>query len=89
MIAIREEIREIEQGEADRSDNLLKRAPHTAQTVTSDSWERPYSRSRAAFPAPWLKEHKYWPSVARLDHVFGDRNLVCACPPIEAYATHE
>ena len=86
MIAIRDEIREIESGGADRDDNLLKNAPHTASALAPDSWDRPYSRRRAAFPAPWLEEHKYWPPVARVDNAFGDRNLVCSCPPIEAYA---
>ncbi|MCA8952439.1 MAG: aminomethyl-transferring glycine dehydrogenase [Planctomycetes bacterium] len=86
LIAIREEIREIEEGRADREDNLLKHAPHTAEAVTADEWNRPYSRERAAFPAAWTKEHKFWPPVARVNDVHGDRNLVCACPPVEAYA---
>ncbi|MGH7163744.1 MAG: aminomethyl-transferring glycine dehydrogenase [Planctomycetota bacterium] len=86
LIAIREEAREIERGEADRADNALKRAPHTARAVVSDAWDRAYSREKAAFPAPWTREHKFWPAVARLDHVHGDRHLVCACPPVEAYA---
>ena len=86
MIAIRNEITEIELGLADRENNVLKNAPHTAETVTSDEWDRPYSRQKAAFPAPWLREEKFWPSVARIDNVYGDRNLVCSCQPIEAYA---
>jgi len=85
LIAIREEIRAVEEGRADRHDNVLKRAPHTARAVTSDSWERPYGREQAAFPAPWLKAHKYWPPVARIDNPYGDRNLVCVCPPIGSY----
>ncbi|HEX3722049.1 MAG TPA: hypothetical protein VHV31_04615, partial [Nitrolancea sp.] len=86
MIAIRNEITEIELGMADRENNVLKHSPHTAQTITSDDWDRPYSRQKAAFPAPWLREEKFWPSVARIDNVYGDRNLVCSCQPIEAYA---
>jgi len=63
----------------------LKNAPHTAQAVTADDWKRPYSREQAAFPAPWLRERKFWPAVARIDQVYGDRNLVCTCPPLESY----
>ena len=85
LIAIREEIRAIEDGKADRETNVVKGAPHTAEAVTSDSWDKPYSREQAAFPAPWTKEHKFWPAVARVNDVHGDRNLVCACPPVEAY----
>jgi len=81
MIQIREEIREIEEGRADREQNLLKCAPHTAAQIASDGWDRPYSRERAAFPAAWIREHKFWPSVGRVNDVYGDRNLVCACPP--------
>ena len=80
LISIRGEIREIEEGRMDREDNPLKRAPHTAREVTADAWERPYSRQRAAFPAPWTREHKYWPPVSRVDNAGGDRNLVCTCP---------
>jgi glycine dehydrogenase len=87
MIRIRGEIYEIEQGQADKQNNVLKNAPHTAETVTRDEWTRPYSRQKAAFPAPWLKQHKFWPSVARIDNVYGDRNLVCSCPPIESYSS--
>jgi glycine dehydrogenase len=85
MIAIRKEIAAIEAGEMDRANNPLKHAPHTAAQVTASEWNRPYSREQAAFPAPWLRVHKYWPPVARVDNAYGDRNLVCACPPIEAY----
>ena len=85
MIAIRGEIAEIEQGKADRANNLLKNAPHTARVVTSSSWDRPYSRERAAFPAAWTRDGKFWPSVSRINAVLGDRNLVCACAPIESY----
>ncbi len=86
MIAIRGEIREIEDGKADRQNNVLKRAPHTLAQVVSSGWDRPYSREQAAFPAAWLRQHKFWPAVARVDSAFGDRTLVCACPPIDAYA---
>jgi glycine dehydrogenase len=82
MLAIREEIREIEDGAADRSRNLLKGAPHTAAQVTADGWDRPYARTRAAYPAPWSRIHKFWPAVARLDGASGDRNLICSCPPM-------
>jgi len=85
LIAIREEIREIEMGIADRQDNLLKNAPHTADMVTADEWSHPYSRERAAYPAPWTREHKFWPAVGLIDNASGDRNLVCACPPMEEY----
>jgi glycine dehydrogenase len=85
MIAIRAEIAAIESGAMDRANNPLKNAPHTAAAVTGTEWDRPYSREQAAFPAPWLRIHKYWPPIARVDNAYGDRNLVCACPPIEAY----
>jgi glycine dehydrogenase len=85
LIAIREEIREIEEGTLDRKDNPLKNAPHTQRGTISDSWSHPYSRERAAFPARWTLDWKFWPSVARIESAYGDRNLVCACPPIEAY----
>ena len=84
MIAIREEIREIEAG-GDRHNNLLKNAPHTAADLTADEWSRPYSRQRAAYPTPWTREHKFWAAVGRIDNAYGDRNLVCSCLPIEAY----
>jgi glycine dehydrogenase len=85
MIAIREEIRAIEQGKAHKTDNVLKNAPHTAQAATSDSWAHPYSREQAAFPAPWVRARKFWPFVGRIDNPYGDRNLVCTCPPMESY----
>ncbi|CAN5698847.1 aminomethyl-transferring glycine dehydrogenase [soil metagenome] len=85
MAAIREEAREIELGILDRADNPLKKAPHTALTVTADEWSHSYSRERAAYPAPWSREHKFWPVVGRVESAFGDRNLVCACLPMEAY----
>ncbi|HXR08102.1 MAG TPA: aminomethyl-transferring glycine dehydrogenase [Candidatus Acidoferrum sp.] len=79
LIAIHAEIQAIESGKADPRDNLLKNAPHTAEAVVSDQWARPYSREQAAFPAPWTRQYKFWPAVARVDNVHGDRNLVCAC----------
>jgi glycine dehydrogenase len=85
LIAIREEIRAVEEGRADRKDNVLKRAPHTARAVASDDWNRPYSREQAAFPAPWTRQHKFWPAVSRIDNAYGDRNLFCSCPPVEAF----
>jgi glycine dehydrogenase len=87
MIAIRQEIREIETGEADRENNLLRQAPHPLADLLADEWHRPYSRERAAFPHPATREHKVWPAVGRLDAAYGDRNLVCVCPPVEAYVT--
>jgi glycine dehydrogenase len=85
MIAIREEIRAIEQGKADRADNVLKHAPHTAQALIADEWKHAYTRRQAAYPAAWLKDHKFWPAVGRIDNPYGDRNLVCTCPPVDAY----
>ena len=85
LIAIRGEIRDIEAGVLDKQDNPLKNAPHTAEVVVSDSWNHAYSREKAAFPAQWTRERKFWPAVSRVDNAFGDRNLVCACPPIEEY----
>jgi len=84
LISIREEIRAVEEGRADRKDNVLKRAPHTARAVSADAWNRPYPREQAAFPAPWTRQHKFWPAVARIDNAYGDRNLFCSCPPVEA-----
>jgi glycine dehydrogenase len=86
MIAIRDEIREVELGILDRHDNPLKHAPHTAGVVTADEWTHAYGRERAAYPAPWLRERKFWPFVGRVNNAAGDRNLVCACVPIEDYA---
>ena len=86
LIAIREEIALIERGEWTREDNPLKHAPHTAEALIQESWDHAYSRQRAVFPAPWVKEAKFWPSVARVDEAYGDRNLMCSCPPMEAYA---
>jgi glycine dehydrogenase len=85
LVSIRGEIDDIAVGITDREDNPLKNAPHTAAMVTADEWTHPYSRSVAAYPAAWSREHKFWPSVRRIDNAYGDRNLVCACPPLEAY----
>jgi glycine dehydrogenase len=86
MIGIRAEIAAIESGQMDRTNNPLKNAPHTAAECTGTEWNHPYPREQAAFPAPWLRAHKYWPPVARVDNAYGDRNLVCTCPPIDAYS---
>ncbi|MEB3230116.1 MAG: aminomethyl-transferring glycine dehydrogenase [Leptolyngbyaceae bacterium] len=86
MIAIRQEIRAIEIGEADPKHNLLKHAPHTAQVLLADDWDRPYSRQQAAYPTEWTRSNKFWPAVERIDDAFGDRNLVCACLPLDAYS---
>ena len=85
MIAIREEIRAIEEGRFDRENNPLRHAPHTAEALLDAAWDRPYSREQAAFPAPWVRERKFWPPVGRIDHAWGDRNLMCTCPPVEAF----
>ena len=82
MITIHGELGAIERGELDRTDNPLKNAPHTAAVVTADKWEHAYPRSAAAWPAPWLREHKFWPSVGRIDNVYGDRHVFCSCPPV-------
>jgi glycine dehydrogenase len=85
MIQIREEIREIERGEADRADNVLKNAPHTMGAVITDDWSHPYAREKAAFPTEWTRDRKFWPHVGRVEGAWGDRNLVCACPSVEVY----
>jgi glycine dehydrogenase len=85
MIAIREEIRAIEEGRADPEDNPLKNAPHTADDVSRDHWNRRYSRQQAAYPASWLREHKFWPPVGRIDNVWGDRHVFCTCPDLAAF----
>jgi glycine dehydrogenase len=85
MISIHAEMKAIATGKQDRQNNLLKNAPHTARQIASDKWDRPYSREQAAFPAPWTREHKFWPAAARIDNVYGDRNLFCSCPPVEEF----
>ncbi len=86
LIAIRGEIQAVLDGRADPADNVLKNAPHTAEDVTADAWPHPYSREQAAYPLPWVRTGKVWPAVSRIDNPYGDRNLLCACPPIEAFA---
>ena len=85
MLSIRAEIAEIENGKADRAQNVLKNAPHTALCLVQEQWNRPYSRQKAVHPAAWSAQNKFWPSVARIDNTYGDRNLVCSCPPMESY----
>ena len=89
LISIRGEIIEIETGTADREDNVLKNAPHTVEMVTQSEWGHPYSREKAAFPKPWVRDAKFWPPVARINEVYGDRNLMCACPPLDEYKTDD
>ena len=85
MIAIHAEMTAVETGAAEAKNNLLKNAPHTATAIASDKWEHPYGREAAAFPVPGLREFKFWPAVARIDNVFGDRNPVCTCVGMEAH----
>jgi glycine dehydrogenase len=85
MISIHAEIKEVAKGNMDRANNMLKNAPHTARQIASENWERPYTREQAAFPAPWTREHKFWPAVGRIDNVHGDRNLFCSCPPVDEF----
>lgn len=85
MIGIRNEIAEVENGSVDKIDNVLKNAPHTAAVITGNEWSHSYTRQKAAFPLSWVKNNKFWPSVARVNDTYGDRTLVCACPPIESY----
>jgi glycine dehydrogenase len=85
MIVIRGEIEAVLKGELDAHDNPLKQAPHTLADLIGDEWTRSYSRQRAAFPAPWIAQHKYWPTVNRVDNVYGDRNLICSCPAVSDY----
>jgi len=85
MIAIRQEIQAVENGKADPKDNVLKNAPHTDAAVSADHWTHPYSREQAAYPLPFVRARKFWPAVGRIDAPYGDRNLFCACPPIEEY----
>ena len=87
LISIRAEIQQVEMGLADPQDNALKNAPHTAAMVTADEWDHAYARSEAAYPGPWTRDWKFWPPVRRVDNAYGDRNLVCSCPPVAAYAT--
>jgi glycine dehydrogenase len=86
MIAIRAEIQAVVEGKADAKDNVLKNAPHTAAAVSADEWTHPYTRAQAAYPLPFVRANKVWPSVGRIDNPYGDRHLVCACGPVEEYA---
>ncbi len=85
MITIRQEIADIESGTLEREDNPLKNSPHTTAMVSADDWSHSYSRQRAAYPVAGLTAKKFWPASARVDNAYGDRNLVCTCPPVEAY----
>ena len=85
LISIKSEIEEIANGEADASNNVLKNAPHTEQLLISDHWDKPYGREKAAYPLEWVRTHKFFATVARVDEAYGDRNLICTCEPIEAY----
>jgi glycine dehydrogenase len=87
MIAVHAEIVEVESGQVDAKNNLLKNAPHTADQIAAEAWDRPYTRERAAFPVDGLKDFKFWPASGRVDNVFGDRNLVCSCVGMDAYGT--
>jgi len=87
LLQIREEIRLVEDGEIAYGDSPLKNAPHTLLDVTAETWARPYTRETAAFPMPWSRANKFWPTVGRVDNVHGDRNLVCTCPPVSDYAS--
>ena len=86
MIAIRQEIQAVADGKIDPENNPLKNSPHTAEVIAGEDWDRPYSRDEAAFPAPWVREWKFWPYVSRIDNVYGDRNLFCVCVPVAEYA---
>jgi len=86
LLHIRKEIAEIERGSQPKDDNVLKNAPHTAQAVMADEWKHPYSREKAATPVAWVRSHKFWPSVGRVNNTHGDRQLICTCPPTESYA---
>ena len=85
MIAIRQEIEEVEKGASDKVNNPLKNAPHTTGVIISEEWNKPYSRQKAAFPLPYVMEHKFWPSVGRVNDTYGDRTLICSCPSVESY----
>jgi glycine dehydrogenase len=89
LLAIKKEIDAIEKGEMDKTNNALKNAPHTQFVVTSSVWERPYSREQAAFPIDYVKQNKFWPSAARVNNTYGDRNLICTCEPVESYMEAE
>ena len=85
MISIKKEINDVIEGKSDAKDNMLKNSPHTMETITKETWDHPYTREDAVFPAPWLREYKYWPTVGRIENAIGDRNLICTCPDISDY----
>ena len=85
LLHIKKEIEEIEHGKFPKDDNVLKNAPHTAHSVMSNEWKHPYSREKAAFPTQWVQSHKFWPSIGRINDTYGDRQLICVCPPMESY----
>src|SRR5690606_25145534 len=89
LLQIREEIRAIEEGKADKKDNVLKNAPHTQFTITANEWNHAYTREEAAYPLSWVRNNKFWPSVARVNNTYGDRNLVCTCEPVSSYMEAE
>ena len=89
LLSIREEIRAIEEGKADKKDNALKNAPHTQFMIITEEWKHAYSRTSAAFPLAYVRENKFWPSVGRVNNTYGDRNLVCTCEPVSSYAEEE
>jgi len=89
LLSIREEIKAIEEGKADKKDNVLKHAPHTQVSVCKSQWEHPYTREQAAFPLHYVTLNKFWPSVARVNNTYGDRNLICTCEPVESYMEAE
>jgi glycine dehydrogenase len=89
LIGIHDEIKAVESGQVDKQNNLLKNAPHTADMLAAENWNRPYTREQACFPVKWLHDHKFWPAVGRIDNVFGDRNLICSCVGMEAYSEGE
>jgi glycine dehydrogenase len=86
MISIRGEIQDIAEGRQPKDNNVLKNSPHTAEVVTATDWKHPYSREQAAFPAEYLRDYKFWPFVGRIDNAYGDRNLMCSCPPMDSYS---
>ena len=89
LISIKKEIEEIANGMADSKDNVLKHAPHTAMEALSDHWNHPYSRTKAVYPLVDVSRHKFWPSVGRINNTYGDKNIVCSCPPVESYAEEQ
>jgi glycine dehydrogenase len=86
LLSIREEIRAVENGSADKADNPLKHAPHTQFVICANDWTHKYSRETAAFPLEYVKQNKFWPGISRVNNTYGDRNLICTCEPVSAYA---